>query len=132
MRNIRENLDISTSPGQNGCHVCKDLLANLQRFFDMLENAHKGPTTDWLTVGEIANELKISRSVVYRLIRNGELEAVDLVDTDGKMARKGHYRVMRWSLDQFLESKKIRPLPKQVTRSSHSGRLPKVKNHLGL
>jgi excisionase family DNA binding protein len=113
------------------CSVCKDLLANLGRFLDMFETARRSFTPDWLTVDEIAAELKISKSVVYRLIRNGELEAVDLVDTDGKIARKGHYRITRSSLNQFLESKKIKPL-KQVTPPSHSRRLPKVKNHLGL
>ena len=98
----------------------------------MLETARRSFASDWLTVDEIAAELRISKSVIYRLIRNGELEAVDLVDTNGKMAQKGHYRITRSSLNQFLESKKIKPPPKQVTQSSLSGRLPKVKNHLGL
>ncbi len=114
------------------CSVCKDLLINIGWFFDMLETARRSYTSDWLTVDEIAAELKISKSIVYRLIRNGELEAVDLVDTNGKIARKGHYRIMRSSLNQFLESKKVRPLPNQVTHPSRSRRLPKVKNHLGL
>ena len=114
------------------CSVCKDLLANIGRFLDMLETAHRSFTSDWLTVDEIAAELKISKSIVYRLIRNGELEAVDLVDTNGKIARKGHYRITRSSLNQFLESRKVRPLPNQVTHPSRSRRLPRVKNHLGL
>lgn len=114
------------------CSVCKDLLANIGWFFDMLETARRSFTSDWLTVDEIAAELKISKSIVYRLIRNGELEAVDLVDKKGKIAQKGHYRITRLSLNQFLESKKVRPLPNQVTCPSHSRRLPKVKNHLGL
>ena len=59
----------------------------------MLETARRSFTSDWLTVDEIAAELKISKSIVYRLIRNGELEAVDLVATNGKIARKGHYRI---------------------------------------
>jgi len=78
----------------------------------MLETARRSFTSDWLTVDEIAAELKISKSIVYRLIRNGELEAVDLVDNRGKIARKGHYRIMRSSLNQFLESKKVRPFAK--------------------
>ncbi|MFC1635466.1 helix-turn-helix domain-containing protein [Planctomycetota bacterium] len=98
----------------------------------MLETARGSFASDWLTVDEIAAELKISKSIVYRLIRNGELEAVDLVDTNGKIAQKGHYRITRSSLNQFLESKKIRPLPKQITHPSRSRRLPKVKNRLGL
>jgi excisionase family DNA binding protein len=58
------------------CSVCKDLHINIGRFFDMLETARRSFTSDWLTVDEIAVELKISKSIVYRLIRNGELEAV--------------------------------------------------------
>ena len=85
-----------------------------------------------MTVDEVAAELRISKSVVYRLIRNGELEAVDLVGTNGKIAQKGHYRITRSSLNQFLESKKVRPLPNQLTHPSRPTRFPKVKNHLGL
>ena len=132
IRNRSDNLKDSKATDGKNCSVCKDLLANLWRFLDMLETAHRSLTSDWLTVDEIANELKISKSVVYRLIRNGELEAVDLVDNNGKIAQKGHYRVTRSSLNQFLESKKIKPPSKQVTHSSHSGHLPKVKNHLEL
>jgi len=98
----------------------------------MLETARRTFTSDWLTAEEIAAELKISKSVVYRLIRNGELEAVDLVDANGKIAQKGHYRITRSSLNQFLESKKVKPLSKQVKHSSRPRYQPKVKNHLGL
>ena len=98
----------------------------------MLETAHRSFKSDWLTVEEIAAELKISKSDVYRLIRNGELEAVDLVDKNGKIALKGHYRIKRSSLNQFLELKKVRPLSNQVTHPSRPRHLPKVRNHLGL
>jgi len=98
----------------------------------MLETARRSFTSDWLTVEEIAAELKISKSIVYRLIRNGELEAVDLVDKNGKIAQKGHYRITRSSLNQFLESKKVKSLSNQVAHPHCSSRLPKVKNHLGL
>jgi len=130
--NRSDNLNDSNAAEGKNCSICKDLLTSLGRFFDMLDDAHRSSASDWLTVDEIAAELKISKSVVYRLIRNGELEAVDLVDTNGKIAQKGHYRVTRSSLNQFIESKKVRPLSKQVTHPSRSKRLPKVKNHLGL
>ena len=98
----------------------------------MLETARRSLASDWLTVEEISAELKISKSVVYRLIRNGELEAVDLVDTNGKIAQKGHYRIARLSLNRFLESRKVRSLPSQITRPYCLRCLPSVKNHLGL
>jgi excisionase family DNA binding protein len=132
MREKADNLNRAEITERKNCSVCMDLLVNIGRFLDMLEGARRSFVSDWLTVDEIAAELKISKSVVYRLIRNGELEAVDLVDTKGKIARKGHYRITRSSLNRFLESKKVRPSPNQVTHPSRSIRLPKVKNHLGL
>ena len=132
IRNRSDNLNDSTMTDSKDCSVCRDLLINIGRFFDMLETARRSFVSDWLTVDEIATEMKISKSVVYRLIRNGELEAVDLVDNNGKIAQKGHYRITRSSLNQFLESKKVRPLPSQVTHPSRARRQPKVKNHLRL
>jgi hypothetical protein len=113
-----------------GCSVCRDLLVNLGRFFDMLETARRSQQSDWLTVEDIAKELKVSKSIVYRLIRKGEIEAVDIVDTDGEIAKKGHYRIKRSSLDRYLEVRQVKPFPGQSPRS-HSIRLPKVKNRLG-
>jgi excisionase family DNA binding protein len=73
----------------DGCSVCRELLANLGRFMEMLEAVRDSHRSDWLTVEEIAQELKLSKSIVYRLIRNGELEAVDLVAGDeGKIPQK--------------------------------------------
>ena len=131
-RNKSHNLNDSEIADGRNCSACKDLLVYLGQFLDMLDTAHRSLALDWLTVDEIASELKLSKSVIYRLIRNGELEAVDLVDTNGRVAQKGHYRVSRSSLNQFLESKKIKPLSKQVTHPPYSQRFPKIKNHLGL
>jgi excisionase family DNA binding protein len=98
----------------------------------MLENARKAPAADWLTVEEIAEELRISKNVVYRLIRSGELEAVNIVETNGRTAQRGHYRVKRSSLDKYLEAKKVKPVLHEPIRISRSKHFPKVKNHLGL
>jgi predicted transcriptional regulator len=121
-------------PADTGrCSVCKDLLANLGQFFDMLETARRSNTPEWLTVDDIAQELKISKSIVYRLIRNGELEAVDLVvsEVDG-LPQKGHYRIKRSALDRYLEAKKVKRPLDQPPRQAPSQRFPKVKNHLQL
>ena len=98
----------------------------------MLEAVRDSHRSDWLTVDEIAQELKLSKSIVYRLIRSGELEAVDLVvGEEGEIPRKGHFRVRRSALDHYLEAKRVKPLPNQPT-CRPAQRLPKVKNHLGL
>ena len=114
------------------CWVCRKLLAYLERFYTMLEAARNYPELDWLTVDEVAKELKISRSIVYRLIHHGEIEAVNIVDSNGKIPKKGHYRIKRECLNKYLESKKVRPHPPPQSHIHRAKRFPKVKNYLGL
>jgi len=98
----------------------------------MLDTADKSSASDWLTVNDIAKELKISKTIVYRIIRKGELEAVNIVETNGKIAQRSHYRIKRSSLNQYLGSKKVKPLPEEPVRISLQRQFPKVKNYLGL
>ncbi|MBC8217673.1 MAG: helix-turn-helix domain-containing protein [Planctomycetes bacterium] len=132
MGKMADNRNSPEAPGHNGCPVCKDLLAHMRRFFDMLEDARRASTSDWLTVEEIAEELRISKNVVYRLIRNGELEAINIVDTNGHIAQRGHYRINRADLQKYVAAKKVKTSPSRSTDTSRSRRFPKVRNHLGL
>ena len=125
-----KNPDVPQPTANRCCDVCQDLLVSLERFFEILEAARNNPS-ELLTVEAVAKELKISKSIVYRLIRHGELKAVDLVQTDEEPAKKGHYRIRRSNLSQFLESREVKPLP-QKKPSPHPRAYPSVKNHLGL
>lgn len=127
-----DNLINPERTNSKNCKVCRDLLAHMERFIDMLQSIRKSDASEWLTVDDIAKELKVSKTIVYRLIRNGELEAVNIVENNGKIAEKGHYRIQRSSLNQYLEAKKVRPFPSKSVRSSRPKGFPKVKNHLGL
>jgi predicted DNA-binding transcriptional regulator AlpA len=127
---ISDNLAFDKA-GSEGCSVCRDLLVNLSRFFDMLDAARQHNMSDLLTVDEVAKELKVSKSIVYRLIRKGEIKAVDIVDSDGEVPKKGHYRIKRQNLNRYLESKTVKPFSSKFS-TSRSRYFPKVKNHLGL
>lgn len=127
-----DNLDNAKRFDSESCSICKDLLIHMGRFFAMFESARRSTASDWLTVDEIASELKVSKTIVYRLIRNRELEAVNLVENNGKIAQKGHYRIKRSSLNQYLESKKVKLFPDKSNHKTHSKQYPKVKNYLGL
>ena len=131
---IQKSIDSLNSRKANNksCLVCRDLLINIQQFLDMLGYASRISESSWLTVDDIAKELKISKSIVYRLIRNGELEAIDIVDSNGEIAQRGHYRINRKSLGKYLDSKKVKPLSKASVPRPHTNRFPKVKNHLGI
>jgi len=126
-----DNLNQQAEPGDPNCSVCRNLLANLERFFTMLETARHDPQEQWLTVEDVAKELKISRSIVYRLIRNGELEAVNIVANQAEFRQKGHYRVKRSCLNEYLASRRIKRQPSAKKRSRPRG-FPAVKNHLRL
>ena len=132
IRKTSDKLNNKDIQGSDACLLCEDLLKQMQRFFDILESARRSHNSDWLTVEDIAGELKISKNVVYRLIRNGELEAVNVVGTNGHIAQRGHYRIKRSSLNKYLEAKKVNPMPDEPIRVFRPKRFPKVKNHLGL
>ena len=117
--------------GKGTCHVCKDLLRNMEQFFKILEDS-RAVTSEWLTVSDVAKELKISRNVVYRLIRNGKLQAVNVVETDGHEAQRGHYRIRRSELEEYLTSAKTTVTPDAKVRSQRNRRSPPVRNNLGL
>ncbi len=131
IRQESENSDIRSTSDNESCAVCRDLLNHMEKFFEMLQNVRK-TQSDWLTVDDIATELKISKTVIYRLIRNGEIEAINVVENKGKFAKKGHYRIKRQSLQKFIEAKEVKPLSKEPIRSHSHRNWPKVKNHLGL
>lgn len=52
----------------------------------------------FLTLEEIAEELALTRSQVYAMVRDGELPAV-------KFGKKGHWRVERSRLEEYIAAK---------------------------
>ena len=77
-------------------------------------------------------DFPISKTIVYRIIRKGELEAIDIVETGDEIAKKGHYRIERSSLKQYLEHKKVKPFTNTSKHRTQPRHFPKVKNYLGL
>jgi excisionase family DNA binding protein len=126
-----DNLNIQKANSEV-CSLCRDLLVNLSRFFDMLDAARQHNMSDLLTVDEVAKELKISKSEVYCLIHHGHLEAINIVDSNGRVPQRDHYRIERPILNNYLESKKVRPSTDPPVQPPRLRRLPRVKNHLGL
>ena len=100
--NEKNDYSAVTHTDSKSCSVCRELLDNLSQFFEMLESVRKAPAEDWLTVEDIAKELKVSKSIIYQLIRNGELEAANIVSNNSENSQKGHYRVKRKSLENYI------------------------------
>jgi excisionase family DNA binding protein len=113
------------------CPVCKEMLRGLERFIDMLQRTRMH-ACQWLTVDDVAAELKISKSIVYRIIRNGEMTATNVVETGGRMAQKGHYRIKREWLESYIEQKMVKSVPVEKQKQYHTKKFRQVKNYLGL
>jgi excisionase family DNA binding protein len=52
----------------------------------------------FLTLEEVADELAVTRSQVYTMVRDGELPAI-------KIGRKGHWRVERSRLEEYITAR---------------------------
>jgi excisionase family DNA binding protein len=52
----------------------------------------------FITLEDVADELAITRSQVYAMVRDGELPAI-------KIGKKGHWRVERARLEEYIAAK---------------------------
>jgi excisionase family DNA binding protein len=132
LQNDLRKTDCKNNVDTENCSVCRELLSNMQQFFDILDRANNNSNHKWLTVEQVADELKISKSIIYRLIRNGELDAINIVENNGKISQRGHYRIKRQCIDKYIENKKVCPLSDKPEIREQRRRLPNIKNYLGL
>jgi excisionase family DNA binding protein len=65
----------------------------------------------WLTVGEVARHLHVSRDTVERWIHSGNLRAVDVGTQSTLASRRRCWRVSVESLKAFLEGRSSLPPP---------------------
>jgi len=64
----------------------------------------------WLTIGEVARHLRVSRDTVERWIRNGNLRAVNVGTRSTLVSHRRCWRVSAESLEAFLEGR-VSPMP---------------------
>jgi len=65
----------------------------------------------WLTIGEVAWHLCVSRDTVERWIRNGNLRAVNIGTRSTLVSHRRCWRVSSESLKAFLEDRTSSPPP---------------------
>lgn len=94
------NQPTNTTPGNGDLlHVLLQIEAHLAA----LRQGAAGPRPDWMTVDEVANELRLSRDSVERLIACGRLQAAEVTGVAGR-GRRRRYRVRREWIDDFLKA----------------------------
>ena len=80
------------------------LLEQIEEHLAAMRTERMRPPEVWLTVEEVAQELKLSRDTVERLIGSADLRAAS-IETPRGQGQKSRYRVRREWLDEFMQSK---------------------------
>ncbi len=127
-----DNLDLSINEADISNPSFERLCALMEKTVRQVFAESRESSDKWLTVDNVAENLKVSRSIVYRWIRTGDLEAVDLGNGNGKIPRRGCYRIQKSSLNEFVEAKKVNSISGRRKKSSVAKGLPKVKDFLEL
>ena len=89
------------------------VLQQIEAHLSAIRDAALRPERQWLTIGEVAEQLHLSRDTVERLIAAGKLKAAELSTRAGRGVRH-RYRVHRNWVDAFLADS-VRP-PQKSTR----------------
>lgn len=77
-------------------------------------------TRPFLTATEVAALLGIRQSKILSWLRSGELRGADLSLRPGR--GNARWKIARTDLDEFLEARQPRPVPKETTSSRRRGK----------
>lgn len=62
------------------------------------EQGYPSAMARFLTLDEVAEELAITRTQIYTMVRNGEIPAI-------RIGRKAHWRIERARLEEYIQAK---------------------------
>lgn len=97
------------------------LLRQIEEHLAALRYGARNAASTWLTIAEVAEELRLSRDTIERLIAAGKLRAAEVRTSAGRGARR-RYRVRREWVDAFLADS-ISPLQRSVRKARRAREL---------
>lgn len=93
------------------------VLQQIEAHLAALRHGAAPPRQNWLTVEEVAQELRLSRDSIERLIAVGRLQAAEVTGVAGR-GRRRRYRICREWIDDFLTNSVSPRYTKPPTRRS--------------
>ena len=114
--------------GDNGDNLknateLRDVLEQIEEHLAALRTGRTSPQQEWLTVTEVADELKGSRDTIERLIGSGQMKAASIETPKGR-GKRSRYRVRRDWMEDFMLSK-AKAVP--ITPRQNHRRRPRLK-----
>ena len=92
------------------------LLERIEEHLAALRAGNGKSPQEWLTVKEVAEELKVSRDTIERIIASGKLQATAIETPKGR-GKRGRYRVRRDWMEDFMMRQVRRRAPTSNGRS---------------
>ena len=99
------------------------VLRKIEEHLAALRSDADGTADEWLTLDEVAEELRVSRDTIERMIAAGKLRAAEVSTSAGGGARR-RYRVRRAWIDASLAGL-ARP-PEKTGRARRRSRTPRT------
>lgn len=84
-----------------------DVLRRIEAYLAALNDVQPPTPREWLTVSEVAKELRVSRDTIERLIGSGQLRATCVRTSNGR-GRRNRYRIHRDWLNEYLLNQSTR------------------------
>ena len=114
--------------GDNGDNLnnatdVRELLEQIEEHLAALRAGRTSPEKEWLTITEVADELKVSRDTIERLIGSGQMKAASIETPKGR-GKRSRYRVRRDWMEDFMLSK---TKSEQRTPRQNHCRRPRLK-----
>lgn len=99
------------------------LLERIDQLLHALQNSSAQPISEWLTVAEVAAELRVSRDTVERLIATRKIRFTEIVTGEG-VGLRHRYRIRREWVANFLLKTAVdpqtNPAPTRIKRRNNS------------
>jgi excisionase family DNA binding protein len=87
-----------------------EVLERIEEHLSSMRNERAKPIQDWLTIEEVAEELRLSRDSIERLVGSGQMKAA-AIDTPRGKGRRSRFRIRREWIEEFMQTRVRPPAP---------------------
>ncbi|MBN1509897.1 MAG: helix-turn-helix domain-containing protein, partial [Sedimentisphaerales bacterium] len=96
-----------------------EVLERLEEHLSSMRSDQVKSPHDWLTIEEVAEELRLSRDSIERLVGSGQMKSA-IIDTPRGKGQRTCFRIRREWIDEFMQTS-VRPFQLPVRSSNHRG-----------
>lgn len=81
-----------------------EVLERIEEHLSSMRSDQVKSPHDWLTIEEVAEELRLSRDSIERLVGSGQIKAA-AIDTPRGKGRRSRFRIRREWINEFMQTR---------------------------